>query len=180
MARLEVNGILPDITYDTPFDENLRMSQTVQKADKTILLFLRYYGCTLCQYDMNELAENYEKIGSKGGQVLVVLQSDREKLAAQLQEKNAFPFDIICDPEQELYKLFEISPAASMAKMMDPKAMMKAAKATAAGYKHGDYEGEELQLPAAFIVDQDMKIIYAHYGKKLADIPDANELSELL
>lgn len=91
----------------------------------------------MCQLDIHELASNYDKIVAKGAQALVVLQSDSENLATQLQKKDALPFDIICDPEQRLYKKFEITPAVSMKKMMDAKSVIKAVKATTKGYKYG-------------------------------------------
>ena len=74
-ARLTVGEVMPNFTYDTPFATGLTLSDTVQKTPKTALLFLRYYGCTLCQYDIHQLAENYHQITDVGGQVIVVLQS---------------------------------------------------------------------------------------------------------
>ena len=38
----------------------------------------------------------------------------------------------------------------------------------------------ELQLPAAFVLDGDCKVEYAHYGKTLSDVPDAGTLAKLL
>lgn len=137
MGKLVVGDFLPDFAYDTPFEKGRSISEAVEKKTKTVLLFLRYYGCTMCQLDIHELASNYDKIVAKGAQALVVLQSDSENLATQLQKKDALPFDIICDPEQRLYKKFEITPAVSMKKMMDAKSVIKAVKATTKGYKHG-------------------------------------------
>ena len=120
----------------------------MQKTPKTALLFLRYYGCTLCQYDIHQLAENYHQITDVGGQVIVVLQSDPAGLAQELQP-DTFPFSILCDPKAALYERFGIQPAASMAKMADAGTMLKIAKATAAGYKHGAYEATSCSCPPA-------------------------------
>ena len=81
---------------------------------------------------------------------------------------------------QKLYKAFEIQPAVSMEKMGDLKVMEKIAKAKAAGFQHGDYEGNELQLPAVFVLDHDLTITYAHYGKTAGEVPTPSELAELL
>jgi peroxiredoxin len=86
----------------------------------------------------------------------------------------------LCDPKAALYERFGIQPAASMAKMADAGTMLKIAKATASGYKHGAYEGNELQLPACFVVDKERKILYAHYGKSAGNTPDARTLASLL
>lgn len=177
--KLSVGEVMPDFTYDSPFEKGLKLSETVKKASKTAILFLRYYGCTLCQYEMHKLAIEYDKVIEAGGHVLVVLQSKPEGIAAQIKE-DTFPFEIVCDPEMELYNDFSIDPAESMAKMADAGTMVKIAKATAAGYKHGEYEGNELQLPASFIINPNLSITYAHYGKSAGDTPSASELAKLL
>lgn len=176
---LTVGEVMPDFIFDTPFASGLTLADSVQKTPKTALLFLRYYGCTLCQYDIHQLAENYHQIISVGGQVIVVLQSTPSGLAKELQP-DIFPFSILCDPKATLYERFGIQPATSMAKMTDAGTMVKIAKATVAGYKHGAYEGNELQLPACFVVDKERKILYAHYGKSAGDTPDVRTLAELL
>lgn len=180
MEKLQVGQIMPDFEYVTPFSQGHTLAETAAKAPKTALVFLRYWGCTLCQYDIHLLAQAHADITANGGQLFVVLQSDPGLLAGELGKREALPFDIICDPDQKLYRAFGIEAAASMAKMADLKMLGKAVKATKLGYKHGAYEGEEKQLPAAFVVDEDCRILYAHYAKSLSDMPDAAELAKLL
>ncbi len=180
MAKLEVGQLMPDFEYVTPFSEGHTLAQTVAKAPKTAIVFLRYWGCTLCQYDIHLMAQHYDEIRANGGQLLVVLQSDPVRLAQELGSADALPFAIICDPEQKLYKDFCIEPAASMLKMADLKMLGKIVKATKLGMKHGAYEGDEQQLPAAFVVDGECRILYARYGASVSDIPDAQELAKLL
>lgn len=180
MAKLNVGELMPDFTYETPFAQGLTLGETAAKARKTALIFMRYYGCTLCQYDIHQLYMHYNELIAGGGQILVVLQSDPKKLADDLKTPEALPFPIICDPEQKLYREFSIEPAASKAKMADVKVMAKIAKATAAGFKHGDYEGNELQLPAAFVLDAGRKLTYVRYAQTVSDMPEIGELVELL
>lgn len=171
---------MPDFTFDTPFDTCRTLSETVVRVKgKTALIFLRYYGCTLCQYDMHQYTQAADKIAAAGGQLLVVLQSESAKLAHQMKQGD-LPYDLICDPEQMLYRQFEIAPAPSKMKMADFATVKKIAKATAGGFKHGDYEGDELQLPATFIMDGGLKLTYVHYGVSAADVPTPEELIQLL
>lgn len=180
MSRLAVGEKLPEFHYQTPFASHVSIVDTVRSVSgKTALVFLRYYGCTLCQYDIHKFSVQYDKIRAAGGQMLIVLQSDPKKLAAEL-EPDSLPFDIICDPDQELYRRYEIHAASSKAGLVDAKSIAKMVKATSGGFKHGEYEGDELQLPATFVVNQDLTITYAHYGKSVGDVPDAAELAELL
>lgn len=180
MAKLEIGQIMPDFEFVTPFSQGHTLAEAAEKAPKTALVFLRYWGCPLCQYDIHLLAQAYDSITAGGGQLFVVLQSDPKGLAEQLGTADKLPFAIICDPEQKLYKDFCIAPAASMAKMADLKMVGKILKATKLGFKHGAYEGDEQQLPAAFVVDSARQVLYAHYAKSVSDMPDAAELAKLL
>lgn len=180
MAKLEVGQVMPDFEYVTPFSGSHTLSDTAAKAKKTALVFLRYWGCPLCQYDIHLLAQAHGEICAGGGQLLVVLQSDPAGLAEKLGKPDALPFDIICDPEQKLYKQFGIEAAANMAKMADLKMVGRMVKATKLGIRHGEYEGEEKQLPGAFVVDSACRILYAHYARSVSDMPDGAELAKLL
>ena len=95
-------------------------------------------------------------------------------------EETSIPFDIICDPEQKLYKDLSIAPAFSMAKMASLKALEKIRKAKEENIVHGKYEGNELQLPAVFLIDKDQVILKAHYGSDVADLPSVDTMVEWL
>ena len=180
MAKLEIGQIMPDFEYVTPFSAGHMLTQTAAKAPRTALIFLRYWGCPLCQYDIHLLAQAHGELAARGGRLLVVLQSDPKGLAEKLEREDALPFPIICDPDQKLYQQFCIEPAASMAKMADLKMVGRIIKATKLGFRHGEYEGNEQQLPAAFVIDRQRKILYAHYAKSVSDMPGAAELAKIL
>lgn len=180
MSKLTVSAQMPDFTFSTPFESGRTMAQTARRvAGKTAVLFLRYYGCTLCQFDIHQFAQAHAAIVHSGGQMLVVLQSDPIGLAGQLKPDD-LPFDIICDPGQTLYKRFDIEPAPSMEKMGDAYTMEKIERATAGGFIHGAYEGNELQLPATFVVSPELTLTYVHYGVSVGDIPTPQALAQLL
>ncbi len=178
MSRLRADEKMKNYLFDTAFEKGLDL-KTVVGGKRTAVLFLRYYGCTLCQYNIHLLKENYAKIAASGGQLLVVLQSDPALMARNISPDD-LPFKIICDPQQELYKDLEIPAAVSMEAMVDANLMDLVIKAQALGLEHGEYEGEELQLPALFILNGDLKVKYAHYGATAADVPDADEIAVLL
>lgn len=171
--------VMEDFTYCTPFKSGLTLKETAKLAKKTAIVFLRYYGCTLCQYDIQQFARQYDSISKNGGQLVVVLQSEPSELAQQLGEED-LPFSIICDPKAALYVRFAVHPASSILTMADQQSMAKMVAAEKAGIRHGKYEGNEFQLPATFVLDADCKVLYAHYGTSIGDVPTAEELAELL
>lgn len=179
MPKLSVGQKMPDFTFVTPYETGRTLAGEAARGGKTAVVFLRYYGCTMCQYDIREFAANYDRLSAAGGRLLVVLQSDPAKLAEKIP-RDALPFDIICDPEQELYRAFEIRPAACKEEMRGPNLAEKFDKVRASGLQHGEYEGEELQLPAAFVVRPDLELTYAHYARTIDDMPDVEELVSLL
>ena len=180
MAKFQVGEKLDDFSYDTPFEPGLRLKETAERVSgRTAILFLRYYGCTLCQLDIHRLMAGYERIRETGGQALVVLQSRPQTIALQVKP-GELPFDIICDPEGQLYGKYGIMAAASMEEMLDERTMEKVAQARAEGFSHGEYEGEELQLPAVVVLQRDLTVTYAHYGTSAGDVPDVEELVKRL
>ena len=173
LDRVHPGDRLEDFTYQTPWGEG-RLSDNGGKP--TILLFLRYYGCTICQLDLLRLKQEYGKIQAAGGRALVVLQSDPAGIREQIGPDH-FPFQIVCDPEQALYRRYHVAPALSMEKMADLRVLEKIGQARAAGLVHGRYEGEELQLPAVFLLDRDNTVLKAHYAAKAADLPTVDQLA---
>ncbi len=168
--RLENGNIMPDFEVTS-----LGMGSTSIKKlvgdNTTAMYFLRYSGCTLCQLDMAIIHEEHDKLVEAGGKALVVLQSPAEKL-----EGGKLAYDVICDPSMKLYKELDIVAASSVQELIGGDTMKKIEKANARGYVHGEYEGEELQLPATIIVDKDLKVIYSRYARDLSDIPDIDEV----
>lgn len=180
MGKVRKGQKLKDFTYDTPFEQNVKFSKTVKRVKhETALVFLRYYGCPLCQLDIHEYAENYEKITKKGDQILVVLQSDPVKLAEQIGPDD-LPFDIICDPDRKLYKKFGVKHALTPLGMLGTGTLPKLLKAKKMGFSHGEYEGVETQLPALIVVGQNRKVKYRKYYKSADAAPDADELKKRL
>nr|WP_289706403.1 hypothetical protein [Enterocloster clostridioformis] len=47
-------------------------------------------------------------------------------------------------------------------------------------FTHKEYEGEELQMPAVFVVDRELRLTYVRYGENAGDVPEPEELKELL
>lgn len=177
--KLEVGQKMPDFTYDTAYKTGLSYLEET-KGKKSVLLFLRYYGCPICQLDMYEMEDLIEKFNQLNVDVKIVLQSSKEILTKELGAKPV-SYDIISDPDQTLYKEFELGEAADMEELgASPKLVEKVRKTRKAGYEHGEYEGNEMQYPALFIKDENDVIEYAHYAKDIADIPSSEEILGLV
>ncbi len=177
MAKLKINDQMPDFSVLTIHGKTT--ISALEDEKKTAFLFLRYAGCRVCQYDMMQLNLSYEKISRTGGQVCVILQSVPETITA-LQAGANYPFAIISDERGELYRALEIDSAESAEALGSQEGKAKVEKAVACGIVHGSYEGNELQLPAAFITDGKRRLTYVKYGAHSGDTPSPDELAALL
>ena len=180
MPRIQKGEKLPDFTVDTQDKEKVTLHSLLK--GKTILRVLRYIGCPSCRLDVHEIAENYDAFTARGAQVLVVMQSTKKNLNEALAGEN-LPFSIVCDPDMEIYKTLAIRVAADKEELIgaDPSAMLAIReRVQAQGFVHGVYEGDELQLPAMFIVDEDAKVLYTHYAKSIPDMPSVQEMLTIL
>jgi peroxiredoxin len=185
MAKLSAGDSFPDFEFRTASGLDLKTHEVIKKAKKTVFWVLRYVGCTTCRYDIHVIKERYQEFRDKDSQVLVVLQSQPEVVQADLKGDEA-PYEIICDPDQAIYKRFSIEPAATKEGLRptDPadlkKLDEKREKIKASGFVHGKYEGDENQLPALFIVGQDTSVLYAHYAASIINMPTVDEVLEKL
>ena len=143
------------VTFDAPFEKAYMLSDYVSKKRYTFLIFLRYFGCRSCQVDMIELTKAKKAFEDKNAQVLLVLQSTPEICEKGIEELK-LDLDMVCDPEKELYSLYDV-PSAGSAEAMARKneeASPESAKKLAFkrelfdkyGLVHGEYEGDEYQL----------------------------------
>jgi Peroxiredoxin len=185
MARLAVGDKMPNLTVDTAYEAGTTVEKLVN-GKKTVFWVLRYIGCTVCRYDVHLLIERYQEFKDKDAQVVVVMQSRPEKIQEDVREEmngEKLPFDIICDTKFEFYNTLEILPAETMEELVGEdrtELNEKGAAARAAGFEHGEYEGNEQQLPGMFIVEGDMTVSFAHYGKNLMDMPKIDDVLAML
>ena len=180
MAKLQKGDKMPNFTFHTAYEEGKTVNGVLK--GKTVFWVLRYIGCTVCRYDVHMIAQRYAEFQAKGSQVFVVMQSDPAHVRGDLKETK-LPFDIICDEKMEIYQALEINPAESMDALGGgqlERLQAKGAEAAKCGFVHGDYEGNEQQLPAFFIVEEDGTVSYAHYAANIMDMPTVDEALALL
>ncbi|MFR2846939.1 MAG: PatB family C-S lyase [Hungatella hathewayi] len=80
LGRVFEGARLDDAALETPWRKGT-LSEMVDRP--TFLIFLRYYGCTVCQLDMRRLKEQYEELTAAGAKALVVLQSAPEGIRSK-------------------------------------------------------------------------------------------------
>jgi len=159
----------PNFNYTTISQQSLDFYKTTG-SKRSVIFFLRYIGCPVCHMKIRDILSDHEKFNVAGLQVYVVLQSTPTAVKDGLAGVK-MPFTIVCDPEEKVLEHYGVAPG-NLFGYLTPSVIIKAMKASHAGFKHGKKEGKEMQLPAVFIINADGKIVCAHYGKNIGDVPD--------
>jgi thioredoxin-dependent peroxiredoxin len=167
-SKLMIAKKAPDFKFKTPWDNEINFYDAVGNSP-AVLIFLRYYGCPVCQMEMAKIKQETDLVRRKGGYVFVVLQSAPETLAS-LTNKEDWPFTIISDPQGKIFQLYGVK-AGGIIRYLHPAGLIAAIKAISRGFRHGKFEGKETQLPAAFTITGDKLIKYGHYGENIGDLP---------
>jgi peroxiredoxin len=186
MAILTVSDKFPDFEFHTAKSETFKALEVIQRKQNTVFWILRYIGCTTCNYDVHVISERYQEFLNLDAQVFIVLQSQPETILEAPEGYKNILSNIICDPNYEIYNRFSVGAAPDKERLRPSEAdevtklEKKRERIKAAGIVHGKYEGNELQLPALFIVKKDSSVLYAHYAKNIIDMPTVDGVLEKL
>jgi len=185
MAKLEKGMKMPNFKLDTVFGTEIMKDVTFEQlvdGKPTFFWFQRYIGCPPCRMDVHLLSVAHPEFVEKGANIVVVMQSKPEIVLRDMNGQT-LPFHLVCDPTESLYKELEIGSfdpnnRGEMNEEEQARMAVKIQGMKENGYEHGDYEGNEAQLPAFFAVDGEMNVLEAHYARNLGDMPFAKEVLE--
>lgn len=177
MSQLQIGEQIPHFIFNTPWKNNTDFFSATE-GRRVVVFFLRYYGCTTCQFQIHNLIKDYPLFVQAGVEVFVVLQSQPETIRDHIKQEE-LPFVLILDPTQTLYQLYDIG-SRDPNQDRTPEHQAKVKKIRELGFTHGTYEGNELQLPATFIISPQHRVEYAHYGNESSDIPTNDVLLQTI
>jgi len=157
--KLKVGDKAPLFEKDSYNAGRISLTQFIGKQ-KVVLIFSRYFGCPICQLDLNILLENVPKIREKGAKLIYITQSG-EKVANEYIKRYSIDFPVVFSAKEDLYAEYGLGMmnAATFSKV---RGRLKEAKSQ--GIEHGDYEGWEKQGPGQFVIDEAGKIVHAEKG----------------
>lgn len=162
--RITIGERALDFTARTWKGDTVRLSDSA--GTKRWLAFFRYASCPLCNLRVRDIGRRYEQLTEAGLVVLAVFQSPAESVAEYVgTQEPAFP--LICDPEEDLYRLYGLE--TSLAGFLSPMNLGRVAAATKAGFKPGRMEGSKTRIPGDFLIDEEGFVRDAFYGKVIAD-----------
>jgi peroxiredoxin len=143
-----------------------RFSLGERRGNKTLMAFFRHGGCPFCNRRVQELKAAYPRLKALGVEVVGVFGSPRETLLGRVGRQSP-PFPILADPEDRVHALYRTRN--SLLGLLDPRALPYYLEGLRLGIPHGSTDGELFRMPAEFLVNEDLSIARAHYGRHGAD-----------
>ncbi|MGB0956315.1 MAG: peroxiredoxin-like family protein [Panacagrimonas sp.] len=161
---LTIDDVAPEFNLQDADGHSFSLSDLVGKP--VALLFMRYVGCPVCQMDTIEYKQQYQALKDAGLEVVMVFQSSLDNLQ-RYSVKEVLPFTTLSDPKGEVYKAY--GAGWGIGGFLSVKNLSPMVRSLKSGHRHGKFEGNEFQYPAAFIIDMDGRVRFSHYGKTVTD-----------
>lgn len=137
-----------------------------------LVLFLRHSGCTFCREALHEIQQTRAELEQQGvGIAFVHMEPDpvrAEQLFATYEVQDLPRF---CDPEQVLYRAFEIG-VGRFRQLMSLRVLWRGYQAAIAkGHGFAGIRGNVFRLPGTFLLENGV-IVRRHTPRDAADHPD--------
>lgn len=157
---------IPRFQYDTPNRPGCDFYALCAGPQPLVLVFLPNFGHPLSREFLKRYLQSFGQLQS--GRLACVVRSAPQRIA-QLLAGAEFPFALICDAEGVLYDLFEVKTTRSVLDWT-PLAGRVFREAKQNGYT--PQRGEAQLLPLTLVVGEGGRVLYAHHGKSLTDLPE--------
>lgn len=169
-----VGTSIPRFTYDTPSVPGNDFYALCDNDTPLMLIFLPNFGHPISREYITRYLKTLPKL--KGVRLACVVRSHAQVVAEALHGTE-FPFPLLCDPSSVLYGYFNIEQTNNLLNWsFAARRIFKEARLQ--GYQ---YDKNEPQiLPLTLVVGREGKILFAHYGRSLTDMPeDCEAITEL-
>ncbi|MET9467509.1 peroxiredoxin-like family protein [Streptomyces sp. NPDC006544] len=148
------------------------------------LQFRRFAGCPVCHLHLRSVVRRHAEIEAAGIREVVLFHST----AAELRPHTAdFPFAVVADPEQRLYREFGVE--SSPRSLLHPRAWWPVLRAIARSavavarcrerLPDRRPRGGRFGLPADLLIAPDGRVLAAKYGEHVYDQWSVDELLRL-
>ena len=167
MSKLSQGDLIPEFLYDTPYEKQKSFYQLLEGDRPVMLVFLHNFGHPLSRHYILEYANTIDQLAAAR---LVCVVQTRPQVIADSMEENSLPYTIICDPDGELYEHFGIEREKNWLKSYSFHTLKILKKAKKQGFE--EKRSEPQQLPLTAVVAPEGKVLFAHYGKSMTDLPE--------
>ena len=165
--RLRAGDVIPEFRFDTPYHPQQSFYELLEGDKPVFLVFLRNFGHPLTRH---YIMEYIKSAGSLRSARLVCVVKTKPQTISKAIPEGAMPYGLMCDAEGVLSRFFAIPSEKSRMKCFSLKAMKIINEAKKQGFR--PQAGEEWPLPLTLLVGPAGRVLLAHYGATLTDLPE--------
>ncbi|MBN9485086.1 MAG: hypothetical protein BGO70_11145 [Bacteroidetes bacterium 43-93] len=166
---LEVGDKAPGFAAKNQYGKKVEL-QSVLKKGPAVLVFYRGQWCPYCNKQLSELEDSLGQITGKGAMVLAVTPEKSESIDMTVSKTKA-SFSILHDEGLKIMKEYDV------AYMVDAMMSDKLMKYGVDLKKNNGSNGNNLPVPAVYIINKNGEIIYKHFD---ADYTKRASVKEIL
>lgn len=165
--KLQVNQQAP--VFKTSDVYGREISIQALRGKKVYLAFERNAGCPVCNLRTHELLKHANYFSAHHVTVLLIYESTVEKMKDYLAD-DQYPFCFVADPENRLYKQFQIERSFfKVTKGLFHGLIGKAMAGKKLFRKPITQDGNTSTIPSEFIIDEKGTLSTVHYGGYIGD-----------
>lgn len=151
--------------------------QVLSEKKEVMLVFLRHFGCTFCREALDDLSKERDRLEEAGMEIVLVHMIEEEKARKHVAHYGLINVHRISDPEQKLYKAFDLNRATYGQVFGLPNWIEGFRAGILKGYLVGMQTGDGFQMPGVFVLHKgQVKQGFRH--QHAADRPDYCRLAE--
>jgi peroxiredoxin len=176
--KLQVNQQAPVFTTHDVYGREISLQGL--RGRKVYLTFERNAGCPVCNLRVRELLKHADYFSTHQITVLLVYKSTVEKMKDYLEDVRS-PFHFIADPENALYKQYQIERSfLKVFKGLFHGLIGKAMAGKKLFRKPTNQDGHTSTIPGEFVIDEKGNLSAVHYGEYIGDNLALDQLKEKL
>ena len=165
---LFINSKAPDFKGKNQNNEEIRLKDLLKKG-KVVLVFYRGQWCPYCNRQLSRLEDSLQLILDKGARLVAVTPEKPESISKTIEKTKAH-YPIIFDKDLKIMKAFDVAfelPENTLNRYMSSGLDVISNNGT---------NGKYLPVPAVFIINQQMDIIYRFFDADYKKRPSVQEL----
>jgi peroxiredoxin len=171
-AGLNKGEMAPDFTAKNQMGKEVSLKAQL-KTGAVVLVFYRGQWCGYCNKQLSDLQDSLSMITEKGAQLIAVTPEKNENVAITI-EKTKAAYSIISDDNLKIMNAYKVTFGLDEAATKKYKGYgIDLAKANGAN-------GNNLPVPAVYIIAKDGKIIYRYFDENYAKRMSVKEIIAML
>ncbi len=179
--KLNTGQLAPSFSLNDTSDREINLSNFKNKGKKILVSFFRNVACPFCNFRIHQLIAKNDQ-WKDNLEMIFFLESKKEVVLRSSFHQGISPIPIIADFERETYQKYgaEVSLKKFNDTIHSEKHIAVCADLVEKGYAIDTGESEIHSIPADFLLDENLNIIKAHYGKNIPDHLPLTEIEEVI